>query len=186
MEVIPHEEQRQQQHYELLYIIPVKYTVDELPAVGERIRAILAEHGCTITHEDTLGKRKLAYPIARVFHGYYLTVECNIARSAVAKLNVALRLAPEVLRHLLISRPERSAAELVKEKEQRDAATAAAAARQALRAGGSVAPVVTAMPHTDIQPRTTPPAVPQGGTEGKVSLEELDKKLDELIDETIL
>lgn len=186
MEVTPHEEQeQQQQHYELLYIIPVKYTADELPAVTERVRGILTEHGCQITHEDSLGKRKLAYPIARVFHGYYMITECNLARAAVAKLNVALRLAPEVLRHLFISRPERTAAELVKEKEQRDAATAAAAARQAQRTGESESPVVTATPHTDIQSRASV-AAPVTTDDGKVSLEELDKKLDELIDETIL
>jgi len=185
MEVTPHEEQ-QQQHYALLYIIPVKYTVDELPAVTERVRNILIEHGCQITHEDTLGKRKLAYPIKRVFHGYYTIVECNLLPVAVAKLNVALQLAPEVLRHLFISRPERTAAELAKEKDQREAATAAAAAKQALRNGEAApTPTITATLHTDIQTRVVPTQAADSD-EGKVSLEELDKRLDELIDETIL
>ncbi|MEK7139323.1 MAG: 30S ribosomal protein S6 [Patescibacteria group bacterium] len=160
-------------HYELLYVIPVKYTADELGPVNERVRAIVAEHGGIITYEDSLGKRKLAYPINDIHHGYYFIAEFNAKTDQLASLNTALRLAPEVLRHLIVAKQEPTAAERSKDKERRERA-AAMLAEAALKP-------LDATPAAD-----APKKALAKKADTKVDMEALDKKLDELIDTSIL
>lgn len=170
------------QHYELLTIIPATYAADELPAALDKVRATLREHGATLTYEEDMGKRRLAYPINRVHHGHYLLIEFNADPAKAAKLDTALKLMPEVLRAMLITKPLRSADELAREKSRRDESLRAAeepttktVAEASLSGDGEF--TIERKKEREEAPATA---------DGKVSMEELDKKLDELIDESII
>jgi len=163
------------QHYEMLYIIPVKYTVEELPQINQKVKALLAEHGCQVTYEEDLGKKKLSYPIKHVFHGYYFVTEFNMSPQELTALNHSLRLAPEVLRHLILVKHERTAAEIEKEKTRRARAEVEEVAALKEKIEAQATPVTTEKVE---EAKET--------IKGKVSIEDLDKKLDELIDESIL
>ncbi len=203
-----------QQHYELMYIIPVRFTAEEVPAVNEKIKAVLAEHGCALTYEDTMGKRRLAYPIDGVYHGYYFMVEFDMDPTQMKSLETALRLMPEVLRHLIISQAVRSSEEIAQEKERREHSNSRAAARRAEQNGeGQEAPTTSTLPKVEIESKKKPAAVAapvespeqpadkadaqpddapaekkpaDAPADDKVNITELDKKLDELIDESII
>ncbi|MFA6534378.1 MAG: 30S ribosomal protein S6 [Patescibacteria group bacterium] len=174
------EEKEKQAHYELLYIIPVKYTVDELPAIKDKIRGFLTEHQASLTHEEDLDKRKLAYPIKQVYHGFYGVMEFNLPTRQLKSLNTSLRLAGEVLRHLIVVKKVRTATEIALEKTRR--AKAEAAEEEKLK------DKIKAQTPTSPKAFGTekPAEVKKDSDKGKLSLEELDKKLDELIDESIL
>ncbi|MBI5622085.1 30S ribosomal protein S6 [Candidatus Falkowbacteria bacterium] len=167
-------------HYEILYIIPAEYTVDELPGVQSKIKNILAEYGCVLTYEEDMGKRKLTYPIRQIHHGYYFVAEFNMDPARLSKLNESLRLSPAALRHLVVSKVERTSEQMAADK-----------ARQAKREAEEIQQATTARPRADVkvpvvavERRTASPAPARPAS--KVSMEELDKKLDELIDESLL
>lgn len=164
-------------HYEMLYIIPVKYTVEELPKIQNNVKGILAEHNCQITYEEDLGKRKLAYPIGQVYHGYYFVMEFNMDPGNLSKLNTALRLDQELVRYLVVAKVLQTDEEKAKEKERR--------ARQEAEEVEELKEKITSQKTAGETAKAveTPKAK---AAAGKVSMEDLDKKLDELIDESIL
>jgi len=90
--------------YELLYIIPAKYTDAEIVSLSEKIKGIVTAAGATVTETHNLGKRKLAYPIDHVRHGNYVLSYVEAEPAVVTKLNDVLRLSVDVLRHLIVAR----------------------------------------------------------------------------------
>ncbi|PIY78629.1 MAG: 30S ribosomal protein S6, partial [Parcubacteria group bacterium CG_4_10_14_0_8_um_filter_35_7] len=49
-------------HYELLYIIPAKYSEKELQPVINQVIPLIKKAGGEILRDDNLGRKKLAYP----------------------------------------------------------------------------------------------------------------------------
>jgi small subunit ribosomal protein S6 len=90
--------------YELLYIIPAKYTDAEIASLVEKIKGIVTGAGATITETHDLGKRKLAYPINHVRNGHYVLAYFESAPDVMAKLNETLRLSVDILRHIIVAR----------------------------------------------------------------------------------
>jgi small subunit ribosomal protein S6 len=104
-------------HYELMYIIPVKIgQEDSDSSVQDKVRTMLQAEGAKLTHEEDMGKRKLAYPVNHVRHGSYVLVEFDFDSEKIAKLNEWFRLSPDVLRHQLIAKKLKSPEQLAREK----------------------------------------------------------------------
>ena len=145
-------------HYELLYLLPATYAEEELAPIKEKIKALIKHRGGQITAEDSLGKRKLAYPVKKFRQGYYLLNEFDIEPQALNALNNDLRLTNEVLRHtIVIKKPIRFNARKIR--------------RQKLP--------VSALESQPTKPLAEPP-------EDKTKLADLDRKLDELLEGDIL
>lgn len=164
--------------YELMVIIPATLSDEELPSNLSKVTDLLAKHGMKITKEDDLGKRKLAFPIKHVRQGFYRVFELEGPASNVKKLDVDLRLMPDVLRYLMTVRKVKSAAQL-------EAETALRERIQAKR---------LAVEERAVAERQQKTLEEQQKKEGKaaaqptrqVTKEELDKKLEELLtDDTI-
>ncbi len=92
--------------YELLYIIPATFTDDEIGTVEGNVKALLEKNGASIIKTDRLGKLRFAYPIKNVRHGHYVLVRLNADTQALGAIDMALRISPEVLRHLLVRADE--------------------------------------------------------------------------------
>mgnify|MGYP001593948157 FL=1 len=90
--------------YELLYVIPAKYTDAEVTALVEKISGIVTAAGGAISETHNLGKRKLAYPIKGVKNGDYVLSYFEADPVVTAKLNLTLRLSIDIVRHLIIQR----------------------------------------------------------------------------------
>jgi small subunit ribosomal protein S6 len=90
--------------YELLYIIPAKYTDAEIATLIEKMNGIVKAAGAKVLETHSLGKRKLAYPIDHVRHGNYVLNYVEMEHPIVAKLNDVLRLSADILRHLIVTR----------------------------------------------------------------------------------
>ena len=90
--------------YELLYIIPAKYTEPEIDALMEKVKGVVSAAGGNVSEMHNLGKRKLAYPISHVRHGNYILVYFEAETDHVTKLNDILRLSTDFLRHLIVIR----------------------------------------------------------------------------------
>ena len=88
--------------YEMMYIIPATKTEDEVKKVKDEVSALIATHGTACTRDESLGKRKLAYPIKGIRYGYYVLVCFTAETGAVAALDEGLRHNTNVLRHMVV------------------------------------------------------------------------------------
>jgi len=167
------EDDKKISHYELLYILSGDHTIDEAPKLADKIKSIVSDSGAKITYEEDLGKKKLAYPIKRNYHGYYELLEFNLEADKVGALNNVLRLMPEVIRHQIVNKKEKTLEELAAEKKSREAAETRKTEelKKELEATEEV--------------RKEEPK-PREDKKSKLSLEDLDKKLDEILDDTII
>ncbi|MCX7839043.1 MAG: 30S ribosomal protein S6 [Anaerolineae bacterium] len=88
--------------YELMYI--ARPTLDEqaLAALNDKVgKFVLNVNGKVLKREDW-GKRRLAYPIAKQTEGFYAVLHIELPPTAVRDLERNLKLAEDVLRHLIV------------------------------------------------------------------------------------
>ena len=104
-------------HYELVYIVPNQYTDEEVETISDKVKKIISENGGTITIEDSLGKKKLAYPIKQVHQGTYLLLELDLETESLEKIKKTLGLTAEVLRFQIVKKKKKSLEEIKKEQE---------------------------------------------------------------------
>lgn len=142
--------------YELLCIFPGTFTEEELKKPKEFLLSELTRFGAEGVVNTSLGKRKLTYPIQNIRYGYYEQYALKLPPEAVRECMRALELSNEILRVLLSKTNER----------MQKSRTAASVVRAAT-------PLVTQTP-------ASPVALPEQKQE--VNLEDLDKKLDELLE----
>lgn len=102
----PHMSDQNARRYELLYIIPTTFTDEEAGEVETRVSGLISKVGASVESTTRMGKLRFAYPIKDQRHGYYVQVVVSAEPSAVAKLDMQLRINPEVLRHLILSAEE--------------------------------------------------------------------------------
>lgn len=92
--------------YELLYIIPATFTDEDVGGVENTVKALLEKHGATVETTTRLGKFKLAYEIKKVRHGHFVLVRFSADGTALAAIDMALRISADVLRHLVLRADE--------------------------------------------------------------------------------
>ena len=76
-------------HYELLYIMPMSYTAEELKPINDKVVSIIKDNQGNITKEEDLGKLKFAYPIKHQSHGYYQLYEFDMPKENLKRVNKA-------------------------------------------------------------------------------------------------
>jgi len=104
-------------HYELLFIVPNNFTEDEAGAIFEKVKTVIVDNEGEITLEENWGKRRLAYPINHFNHGYYGLMEFNLETAALTKIDRALRMSSEIMRHQIIKKKIKSAEQIEKDKK---------------------------------------------------------------------
>lgn len=92
--------------YELLYIVPTSFTDDDVGTVEGNVKTLLEKNGAREFEAKRLGKFRFAYPIQKNRHGHYILVNFEAEPAAIAKLDHALRISNEVLRHLILRADE--------------------------------------------------------------------------------
>jgi small subunit ribosomal protein S6 len=90
--------------YEIMYIIPSKYSDSEIEGVNKTVAGFFEKHGAKVEQTKNLGKLKFAYPIKKVTHGTYILAFIEAEGSAIDPIDQELRLSDEVLRHITIKR----------------------------------------------------------------------------------
>lgn len=88
--------------YEILYIIPAKFSEEELQPIIDKVTSLIKKGGGETIFTNNLGKKKLGYPIKQIKQGYYILEEFKLKPSALKKLKADLKLLPEVLKHIIL------------------------------------------------------------------------------------
>lgn len=156
--------------YELLYVIPATYAENELQPVMDGVTKELTKLEAKIARNEMVGKLKLAYPINKVRHGYYVIVDMELEGKQVAALDKALRLHSDVIRHQLTVKDPKSkpvvslssVERIERERPPRNRNERTSTDRQA-----------AAAPKKDAK-------------KADVNMEEIDKKLDNIVEGKIL
>lgn len=89
-------------NYKLAYIIPLKYTEKEIPQIIEKINKLIKSAGVSDIKEESWNKRKIAYPIKQDRHGYFVAAQISAEPENLAKINQELNNLPETLRHSIV------------------------------------------------------------------------------------
>lgn len=106
-------------NYELLYIVSNQYTESELKDIKEKVDALLVKNGAALGYQEYLGKKKLAYPINKVAHGYYVVAEFELPSGEALKvISNSLRLDKQILRAQIISKKKITSEEISRQKRE--------------------------------------------------------------------
>ena len=159
--------------YELLYILPSKYAENEVDAVVATVTAIAEKAGAAFVSTKVLGRLKLAYVIDGSRFGTYVLCYLNAEPSAIPVLDRAFGLADEVLRHTILSAKEGD-----EKKKVEISSYVAPLSEEGREERTPERRPITAAP-TPVRPAPTAALKP---AEPAMSIEELDKKLDEILD----
>lgn len=95
------------QKYELMLVVQGQIPEDLAKEVINKVKNIIADLGTKDTEEDFWGRRKLAYKIGSQEHGYYDLLKFSIDPENIKKLENEIKLINEVIRYLMIKKPER-------------------------------------------------------------------------------
>ncbi len=197
--------------YELLYIIPSR--VKEPDQTRAAISKILQTKGAEIWVEKDFGKRRLAYAIDHVRNGQYVGVEFQAEGPVLSEVKNALNVFDDILRFQIVKISNLSDKNNIKtdmlrvepsmmasEQPKPIAAYAAPAPRIVVPAPQRdilETPGVVPQPQKPMEQTVTTPAEAKAEEkiqeteptkvkkDPKVALEDLDKKLEEILDEQI-
>ncbi|HBL39807.1 TPA: 30S ribosomal protein S6 [Candidatus Uhrbacteria bacterium] len=158
--------------YELLYIVSPAFTDPQVKEVMNKVEALVTGEGGEVKKHDVLTKQPLAYPIKKQKHGTYVLMHLTLPPPAILKVERILRLemGVEILRHMMISMTEVEA-----------------------QAAFELQPYVYPLSERERPssprpraPRRELPPPPPTVFAPKMSVEELDKKLDEILKDDTL
>jgi small subunit ribosomal protein S6 len=168
-------------HYELLFIIPNKFTEDEAKAIDEKVKQQIATVGGEVTYTEDWGKKKLAYPIGSYNYGYYKLAEFDLAGAKLAELDNFLRLSNDVLRHQIVRIAKRTAEQIAADRKKSEEL---AAIRKRAKEGGTEKKSEPAEEKTSglVTEKKSEPVEERKSFKKKTDLKDLDAKLDDILD----
>lgn len=88
--------------YELVFIAQPELDEEALTALVASIKQIVTDNGGEIVKAESMGRRRLAYPIGRYNEGHYVLIHAGMERLALNELERRLKLSEDVIRHLVV------------------------------------------------------------------------------------
>ena len=88
--------------YELMVILSPDVGDDVINESLERLNQGVTSRGGEVVDVNHWGRRRLAYPINRHFEGNYVVSQVRMDPSNVPSLESSLRIAEDVIRHMII------------------------------------------------------------------------------------
>src|SRR4051794_2312333 len=93
--------------YEVLYIVRADLDDDKVQDVVKRVNTLIQRAGGEADQTSLWGKRKLAYEVKHQKEGSYVLQDFKIEPERIPELEAALKITEEVLRHLVVRKPEK-------------------------------------------------------------------------------
>ncbi len=166
--------------YELCVLFAGTQTPGEIENLAGQIEALVAGTQAEIKFAYSLGRKKLAYPIRGNTHGEYRCWLFSVDSTAIPALTEKLRLSPIIIRHLLTI----LASDLLAKRLQKAQDIKSGKVREVVADRRDEVPEPETVKVEKIE-KVESPIVEEIHTvkeKPKLSLEDLDKKLDEILD----
>ncbi len=152
-------------YYEFLGIVPGSLAENETEPVIKQITDFFVSQKAELIYNEYLGRRRLAYPIKHLRHGYYFLMEFYLSKGDLEEIEKKLRLNASLLRYLITKTKPKTREEREKEKMRQRSQQEKKDKKEK---------------------KLTKSKISAGSKdEGKISLKDLDKKLDEILEEKI-
>lgn len=186
--------------YELLVVLPGTMEESALPTTIAEVQAIVEKHGGENIVMQNRGKSRLAYPIRHIRYGYFHIIHFTAEGDAIPKMQKDLSLMRDLLRALITSFDPAQRAETQKKLGRKEDGPLRTLASVFERFGGEVKKTDTPAPtakqssaraQSDTkksETETTPVAPAEDKQEGEkpaVKMEDIDKKLDQLLEDDL-
>lgn len=188
--------------YELLFVLPGTLSENEVAPAAEKIKAVVEKSGSKNVKMQDLGKSRIAYPIKHIRYGYFQLCQFESEPKNVSEINNTLRLMSDLLRFVINVKTNEGVAidkisaisdvtvrettgqvkSFEEQKEQRTEGESAEKAKPV-----EVAEEIAASHQID-KPKAKAKIKSKVKTETKaenIKMEDIDKKLDELLDTNI-
>ena len=88
-------------HYEIVFIVHPDQS-EQVPAMVERYKALVATHGGQVHRLEDWGRRQLAYPIQKLHKAHYVLMNIECSGEVLNELEHGFKFNDAVLRHLAI------------------------------------------------------------------------------------
>jgi small subunit ribosomal protein S6 len=95
--------------YEVLYIVRADLDDEKVQEIVKRVSTLIEKAGGKLERTNLWGKRKLAYEVKHQKEGSYVLQDFQIGPERIPELESALKITEEVLRHLIVRKPEKVA-----------------------------------------------------------------------------
>ena len=124
--------------YEVIFIVDPDTQEDDMTKLTTNLSGVVTDQGGTVTRNEVLGRRQLAYRIGRKNEGVYVIFEVEGTGSEIAELERRMRVNDQIMRYMTVRvDEERQRAEKLKARRQRKAAKRPMAAAAAGGGGSS-------------------------------------------------
>jgi ribosomal protein S6 len=196
-------------NYEILLIINPQFSDEEVPSVLEGVFEIIKRNSGEIKEHKILGRNKLAYPIKRAKFGIYVLTQMEIDPLQMEKLGKEITMMPEILRLDVsnevskgdfsfkpfgtkeLNETEVSGMPAREENVHPEHKASDGNAESAVENFDAAQPVAAVeVPEKLVEEPEVAPAIAEDAEkkakDSKASLDELDKKLDEILKEEII
>ena len=193
----------QNTHYELTLIIDSNILENEYSGKIEKIKKVIEKNQGNISSEFDLGRKKLSYPIKKMFKGNFYSLEIDMEPQGLSPIEKELKLNKDILRYIFIKKPANIKAieeldtkkqEETKEKPKKIREIKTQTVENYNQEGKDfIAETTNSSPNqtpkapilkTPIE--TEEKSSPQKKESQKTDLDELDKKLDEILNDEII
>jgi small subunit ribosomal protein S6 len=131
-----------QRTYEVMFIVDTDASEEDITRLSESLQQVITDQGGTITKNENMGRRRLAYPIGRKTEGHYILFEVDGSGREIAELERRMRVNDQVVRYITVRVDEdRRRAEKFKAKRARKASKRPASGSATGRRGAPAAPI---------------------------------------------
>lgn len=109
-------------HYEIVLLVHPDQS-EQVPAMLERYRALVAASGGQIHRVEDWGRLQLAYLINKLAKAHYLCLNIECSKETLAEIETGFRFNDAVLRHLTVRRDkaETGASSMMRRVEKEEA-----------------------------------------------------------------
>ena len=88
-------------HYEIVFLVHPDQS-EQVPAMIERYRGLIAADGGTVHRLEDWGRRQLAFAISKMHKAHYVLMNIECDQETLAELEHAFKFNDAVLRHLIV------------------------------------------------------------------------------------
>lgn len=164
--------------YEIIYLFSPQISEPEVKAEIEKTNGFLTELGGKITKEDYWGLKDLAYEIKHLKQGYYHVAWFELKKKNLETFCKKLKTLTSLLRFLITAKPKKEKIIPAVETKQTISLKPKSAPRKAEELQDTLfAPQAKSAPKKEKRETSKKP---------KAEMEDLDKKLEEILNEEVL
>jgi len=112
--------------YDTTYIVLPDLSADDYAAILQKFNKLLADNGAEIVNQEVWGLRKLAYPIKKKQHGYYVYTEILAPGTFIEKLEREYIYDERIIRSLTVALDKHAVAFNLRRRNKQNLAVAEA------------------------------------------------------------